>query len=144
MENTSLEKYISYYISCYETCSRGLHAIDSRNLTNKEEIELNLIFKSKHEHVFLSQCTKQEVEKYCVSAIGVAVDDEVSKNIIDSKYCVLTYLKTQRCFPPRAHKQLQFSRISRHRTFKNTKSWSLKHCIFLGFNGINELKYHRM
>ena len=78
MENMSLEKYISYYISCYDTCSRGPHALDSRNLTNKEEIEPKLIFKSKHEHVFLSQRTKQELEKYCVSAIVVAVDDEVS------------------------------------------------------------------
>lgn len=57
MENMSLEKYIPFYTSCYDTCSKGPHSTDSRNLTNKEEIEINLIFKSKetflHEHMFL-------------------------------------------------------------------------------------------
>ena len=32
MENMSLEKYVSYYIPYYDTCSRGPHAFDSRNL----------------------------------------------------------------------------------------------------------------
>lgn len=35
---------------------------------------------------FYSNNTKQELEKYCVSAIVVAVDDKVSSQIIDSKY----------------------------------------------------------
>lgn len=46
MENTSLEKYISHYIPCYDTCSIGPPAFDSRKLKN-EQIKLNLIFKSK-------------------------------------------------------------------------------------------------
>lgn len=57
MENMFLEKYIFYYILCYDICFRGFYVIDLRNLTNEEEIELNLIFKLKeiflYEFVFL-------------------------------------------------------------------------------------------
>lgn len=73
----------------------------------------------------------------------VTVGDKVSE-IIASKCGVLTYLKAQRLFPPEPVSNLQFSRISRHRTVKNMRNWSLKHCIVLGSNGIIEFKYHRI